>query len=69
MFVLLRARRVVTHARPDITLNLKVAFVRIQVVGSNTVENARSRASGDAINAKKVTTSISYLATARATPA
>ena len=68
MFVLLRARRVVTHARPDITLNLKVASVRIQVVESNTVESARSRAFGAATNAKKVTTSISYLATAKAMP-
>ena len=69
MYVLLRARRAVTHAPPDITQNLKVASVRIQVVGSNTVESARSRAFGDATNAKKVTTSISYSATARATPA
>ena len=69
MCVLSRARRAATHAPPDITLNQKVACVKIQVVGSNTVESARSRAFGDVTNAKKVTTSISYSATARATPA
>ena len=69
MCVLLRARRAATHARSDITLNQKVASVRIQAVGSNTVESVQSRAFGDVTNARKVTTSINYSATARAMPA
>ena len=69
MYVLSRARIAATHAPPDITLNQRVASVKIQAVGSNTVESVLSRASGAATSAKKVTTSISYSATARAMPA
>ena len=69
MCVLSPARPAATHAHPDTTLKQRVASVKMQAAGSNTVESARSRESGAATSVRKVTTSISYSDTVRVMPA
>ena len=69
MCVLSRERKAAIHAHPVITLKQSLASAKIQAAGSNTVESARSLASGVVTSVRKVTTSISSSATVRAMPA